>query len=72
MSVHEKIMNRKSSPEWMALCEFLLCLTICCVVAILDHDAVLNPVRLAIMLFVVITVPTFNFIIRRRRNRTVG
>jgi hypothetical protein len=61
-------MDRSSSPGRHAARVFLACLVICGLVAAIDHDAVHNPLRRAILLFILIAVPAGNYFMYRRRD----
>jgi hypothetical protein len=66
-------MSERTTPIGLACRDLLLCLAICGAVAIMSHGAALtNPVRLGILLFVIIVVPTGNFFMYRRRLRKLG
>lgn len=62
-------MYRSTSPGWKAARDLLFCLAICALVAAFDHDALRNPIRRAIMMFVIIAVPAGNYFMYRRHNR---
>jgi hypothetical protein len=62
-------MDRSSSPLRRATHDLLLCLLICGFIVAIDHNALRNPVRLAIMMFVTIAVPVGNYFMYRRHDR---
>jgi hypothetical protein len=63
-------MNGPLRPYRLAWFELLGCLAICGLVVLLSRGtAMTDPVRLGVMVFVIVTVPTVNFIIRTRRRR---
>jgi len=50
----------------MAMRDFVICLAICAMVGLIDQDALINPIRLAVMLVVTVLVPALNYIRYRR------
>jgi hypothetical protein len=72
LACKESAMTHPTSALKLAARTLVICLAVCGLVIAFDPGAVRDPIRLAVMIFVVVAVPIGNYMLARRSAQDAG